>query len=309
MIISTKATYILLSLIGLLWGFQPITLKWLLPYWTPATITTFRFLVVGMVILFYQYFRLGRDMAKLLPRKTDWPWIVFMGINGQMLNSVLQFHGLQFTTVTNSTLITATTPAITSVCAYLILHEAFSKKQWLGILLSFSGVLAVITKGNFDIIRTMSFNCRRRLLYCIPACLGLLQPGLTKADRPHGRPYGPWLVQSLRDSRNRYLWDFFKHPCPFSLAACSLSFLSLYHPFRRDCRQCLLEHWRQECRSQRQFRLFEFHARHGNGCRVSHFCRSHRTAPDCRSQCDFCRGIPDDAWLIFIQSKNRSELM
>lgn len=82
----------------------------------------------------------------------------FMGINGQMLNSVLQFHGLQFTTVTNSTLITATTPAITSVCAYLLLHEAFSKKQWLGILLSFSGVLAVITKGNFDIIRTMSFN-------------------------------------------------------------------------------------------------------------------------------------------------------
>lgn len=28
----------------------------------------------------------------------------------------------------------------------------------MGILLSFSGVLAVITKGNFDIIRTMSFN-------------------------------------------------------------------------------------------------------------------------------------------------------
>ena len=132
MIISTNATYILLSLIGLLWGFQPITLKWLLPYWTPATITTFRFLVVGMVILFYQYFRLGRD-------------------------------------VTNSTLITATTPAITSVCAYLILHEAFSKKQWLGILLSFSGVLAVITKGNFDMIRTMSFNVGD--IFCIASQL------------------------------------------------------------------------------------------------------------------------------------------
>ena len=92
MIISTKATYILLSLIGLLWGFQPITLKWLLPYWTPATITTFRFLVVGMVILFYQYFRLGRDMAKLLPPQDRLAVDCFMGINGQMLNSVLQFH-------------------------------------------------------------------------------------------------------------------------------------------------------------------------------------------------------------------------
>lgn len=309
MIISTKATYILLSLIGLLWGFQPITLKWLLPYWTPATITTFRFLVVGMVILFYQYFRLGRDMAKLLPRKTDWPWIVFMGINGQMLNSVLQFHGLQFTTVTNSTLITATTPAITSVCAYLILHEAFSKKQWLGILLSFSGVLAVITKGNFDIIRTMSFNVGD--VFCIASQLAWAFYSLASRKLTgHMDVLTALGWCSLCGTAGTAIYGiFFKHPCPFSLAACSLSFLSLYHPFRRDCRQCLLEHWRQECRSQRQFRLFEFHARHGNGCRVSHFCRSHRTAPDCRSQCDFCRGIPDDAWLIFIQSKNRSELM
>ena len=210
-----------------------------------------------------------------------------MGINGQMLNSVLQFHGLQFTTVTNSTLITATTPAITSVCAYLILHEAFSKKQWLGILLSFSGVLAVITKGNFDIIRTMSFNVGD--VFCIASQLAWAFYSLASRKLTGHMDVltALWLVQSLRDSRNRYLWDFSNTlvlsplpPVPF------LSYLYITL-FRRDCRQCLLEHWRQECRSQRQFRLFEFHARHGNGCRVSHFCRSHRTAPDCRSQCDF----------------------
>lgn len=73
--------------------------------------------------------------------------------------------------------------------------------------------------------------------------------------------------------------------------------------FGGNCRQRLLEHRRQERRSQRQFRLFELHARHGNGGRVSYFCRSHWTAPDYRSRCDFCRGVSDDAWLILRGAK------
>jgi drug/metabolite transporter (DMT)-like permease len=151
-------TYILLALIGALWGFQPITLKFLLPYWSPATITVFRFMVVGLLILLYQFMASHWQIRQILPAKRDWPWIVFMGINGQMLNSVLQFHGLQFTTVTNSTLITATTPAITAVCAFLILREHFNGKQWLGILLSFIGVLSIITKGDIQVLLTMHFN-------------------------------------------------------------------------------------------------------------------------------------------------------
>ena len=261
-----------LSSSGFVWGFQPITLKWLL-LWLDASnhydlpVPRRRH---GHPLLTLT-FRLGRDMAKLPAGQIGRD--CFYGNQWTDAQFRAPVPRLQFTTVTNSTLITATTPAITSVCAYLILHEAFSKKQWLGILLSFSGVLAVITKGNFDMIRTMSFNVGD--VFCIASQLAwafysLASRKLTGHMDVLAWPFF-WLVQSLRDSRNRYLWDFFKHPCPFSLAACSLSFLSLYHPFRRDCRQCLLEHWRQECRSQRQFRLFEFHARHGNGCRVSHF--------------------------------------
>lgn len=196
-----------------------------------------------------------------------------MGINGQMLNSVLQFHGLQFTTVTNSTLITATTPAITSVCAYLILHEAFSKKQWLGILLSFSGVLAVITKGNFDIIRTMSFNVGD--VFCIASQLAWAFYSLASRKLTgHMDVLTALGWCSLCGTAGTAIYGIFSNtlvlsplpPVPFL----SYLYITLFGGIGR---QCLLEHWRQECRSQRQFRLFEFHARHGNGCRVSHFCR------------------------------------
>jgi drug/metabolite transporter (DMT)-like permease len=157
-ILSNSVTYALLTLIGIIWGFQPITLKFLLPYWSPATITAFRYLVVGLVLLLYQFLASRGSRSAILPAKADWPWIIFMGINGQMLNSVLQFHGLQFTTVTNSTLITATTPAITSVCAFLILREHFRVKQWLGILFSFVGVLAIITKGDLTVLTGFRMN-------------------------------------------------------------------------------------------------------------------------------------------------------
>lgn len=162
---SHSSTYVLLSLIGILWGFQPTALKFLLDCWTPVTITAFRFLVVRLVLLAYQCCILRGQIRALLPVKKDWPWIIFMGINGQMLNSVLQFHGLQFTTVTNCTLITATTPAITSICAFLILREKFAPKQWLGIFLSFGGVLTLITNGNPGMLLSLHFNVGD--LFCI----------------------------------------------------------------------------------------------------------------------------------------------
>jgi drug/metabolite transporter (DMT)-like permease len=155
---KNSTTYALLTFIGIIWGFQPTTLKWLLPYWSPSTITIMRYLVVGVVILLYQAYIFRDDLSRLMPARQDWPWIIFMGINGQMLNSVLQFYGLQFTTVTNSTLITATTPALTSVCTFIILREKFTSKQWLGIFLSFLGVLTVITKGDLSMLTGLNFN-------------------------------------------------------------------------------------------------------------------------------------------------------
>lgn len=152
---SMTSTYALLLLSALIWGFQPVLVKDLLHYLNPPTIISFRWAGVGCLLLFYLYFH---DRARFWPLKKDWPVLAFMGLTGIMGNSVLQFTGLKYTMVTNSTLITAITPALTALIAFFLLRERLSAKSWLGILLAFSGVLIIITQGNPALLINLKFN-------------------------------------------------------------------------------------------------------------------------------------------------------
>lgn len=152
---SLASTYALLFLGSAIWGFQPILVKDLVHYWNPATIISFRWAGVGFLMLFYLHFR---DRSHFWPWKKDWPVLMFMGLTGIMGNSLLQFTGLRYTMVTNSTLITATTPAITALIACIFLKERLGAKSWLGIVLAFAGVLVIITEADVDVLLHLQFN-------------------------------------------------------------------------------------------------------------------------------------------------------
>ena len=162
---SRSATYSLLVLAGCIWGFQPVLLKGLLAFWTPVTVAVVRFFFMGICLLAVQYCRNNKDLHRILPHAADWPWILLMGLAGQMLNNVLGFQGLQYTSVTNNTLITSLTPAMTAILAFFFLKEHLTGRQWLGILLSFGGVLLLISKGDVTRLLTLQFN--RGDLLCI----------------------------------------------------------------------------------------------------------------------------------------------
>lgn len=81
-----------------------------------------------------------------------------MGITGVSLNNGSQFTGLQYSTVANATLIAAMTPAVTSLLAFVFLRERLALLQWIGIIISISGTLYLISNGNLDIILHISFN-------------------------------------------------------------------------------------------------------------------------------------------------------
>jgi drug/metabolite transporter (DMT)-like permease len=42
--------------------------------------------------------------------------------------------------------------------SYLIIRERLSRLSWLGIALSFAGVLVVVSHGSLDVLRSLSFN-------------------------------------------------------------------------------------------------------------------------------------------------------
>ncbi len=152
--VTKRKTYFLLAATTIIWGIQPLCIKWLVAVWSPVTITAMRYYLIGMTLLALSVYR----GEKFLPPRSCILGLFFMGVTGIGLNNVMQFTGLGISTVTNCTLIAAASPAITAFLAAIFVRERLSLLAWGGIALSFAGALIVISHGSLEVMRTLSFN-------------------------------------------------------------------------------------------------------------------------------------------------------
>ena len=151
---KNRSTYFLLLFAASAWGFQPLCVKWLVAEWSPVTITALRYVAISVILFAFLQTRYG---SVRLPRQIIRN-ILLMGFMGIGLNNVLQFTGLRYTTVTNCTLISAMTPAITAVLAVIWIRERLNLFSWLGIVISFAGTFVVVSHGSWEVLRSISFN-------------------------------------------------------------------------------------------------------------------------------------------------------
>lgn len=147
--------YGLLVAAAVLWGAQPVVVKVLLRELSPLLITFYRYLGISAILLLYLFLRDGKN---LLPPARHFFVLALMGLSGITLNNVLQFSGLQYSTAINCTLVSATTPALTSVISAAFLREKGTALQWAGIVISFGGVVFLVAHGSVAVIRNLSFN-------------------------------------------------------------------------------------------------------------------------------------------------------
>ncbi|OUO37915.1 EamA family transporter [Megamonas hypermegale] len=148
-------TYILLSLATIFWGIQPLCIKILIASWTPASLTCLRYLFISMILFLIMYLR---HEKKFIPPKNCIIPLLLMGLTGIAINNVSQFTGLKYSTITNCTLIAATGPAVTALLSAVFIRERLKLLQWLGIVISFVGVIFLITKGSWEILTNFKFN-------------------------------------------------------------------------------------------------------------------------------------------------------
>lgn len=150
-----KQTYLLLSLATIFWGIQPLCIKILVQNWTPPALTTFRYLLISTILFIIIYLK---KESNIFPPKHCIVPLILMGLTGIGINNVAQFTGLQYSSITNCTLIAATGPAITALIATIFIHERLNFIQWIGIFISFIGVIFLITKGSIAILLNFNFN-------------------------------------------------------------------------------------------------------------------------------------------------------
>ena len=126
-----------------------------------------KYIVVDMdplVLSFYRYFLgfipLTPFFISELRKQTKKPGpgevlsIALLGFIGITLFSVGLFYGIKLSTAINGALLTNTQPIFTAILGPMLIAEALSKKKIVGVLVGITGMVLVVTNGNFTAFET-----------------------------------------------------------------------------------------------------------------------------------------------------------
>jgi len=119
----------------------------------PGIATVGRLLIVLAILLPFVFHGL-KSKLKLLSAR-DWKVLWALGLTGGGLHLALQWLGLHYTTATSGILYLSTSPIFILLMAAPLAGERIGIRQWAGVLISFSGVATIATRGNFNLL---SFN-------------------------------------------------------------------------------------------------------------------------------------------------------
>jgi drug/metabolite transporter (DMT)-like permease len=184
---SRPDLYLLLT--AIIWGSNYSVIKFVLQEMPPRSFNAVRLVIASMVFLAMIAFTGRREGLKRLSAR-NWGVIVILGIVGQFGYQLLFIEGLELTSVTNASIIIATTPLAVSLASAAAGHERLPGVHWLGMALSFVGVYLIVTGG----ARTGAGSLTGDLMMI--ACVGCWTV-YTVAARPMLAATSPLLITGL----------------------------------------------------------------------------------------------------------------
>jgi len=123
---------------------------------SPGLITSGRVVLVMLVLAPLALPGLAARLREF--RARDWAVLAGLGLFGGGVHNAMQYLGLHFTTATNGTLFFSLSPVTIMVLAGLFLGERVRAMQWIGVAVSFAGVLMIALRGEADALTRLSFN-------------------------------------------------------------------------------------------------------------------------------------------------------
>lgn len=159
---STSKSVILLVLCTFFWGSCFPIGKHALSEIHALTLVFWRFVIAAACLALY--LRLMRGQPLSITRK-QWLWVILVSAVGVGGLNLGLFTGLTYTSATNGSLIMALSPLITSLIACLAQRTRPTFSQCFSLLVSLSGVLLVITNGQWEILLSLTLNQGDKMIF------------------------------------------------------------------------------------------------------------------------------------------------
>lgn len=130
-------------LLAVMWGLSIPVTKLGLEAIPPLTLTTMRFLVAAPL-----FFLLAAGRLRV-PRRAI-PSIVALGVMGITFGNVAQSFGIESTSASAGTIISATIPIFIVIFAAIRLKQPVTTRQWFGLVTAFAGIALVAVGSGAD---------------------------------------------------------------------------------------------------------------------------------------------------------------
>lgn len=142
---SQNLAYIFLALASLFWAGNIVLARALHADIPPIALNFWRWTVALVIFL---PFAAGTVRAQWPAVRREWRYLALLGFTGMAAFHSLQYTALNLTTAVNVSLILAITPVAIPVLAWMLWGDRMTPRQGLGIVLSFAGVAAIVTRGD-----------------------------------------------------------------------------------------------------------------------------------------------------------------
>ncbi|MBN1423813.1 DMT family transporter [Candidatus Fermentibacteria bacterium] len=143
---SFRWIYAKLVLTALFWGGTFIAGRVAADDVGPFSGAFLRFAVASVILVLVLAVR---ERESLRVPLGELPRLILLGLFGTVLYNVFFFKGLQTVSAGRASIIVALNPALIALCSAIFLRERMTGSRVLGVVLSLSGAMTVISRGDF----------------------------------------------------------------------------------------------------------------------------------------------------------------
>ena len=147
--------YLLLVLTTLFWSGNFVLGRAVHTVFSPFTLSFWRWAVALAILLPFVWTSL-REQGPLLRRHG--PILLLLGVLGVVNFNTFVYIGLQSTTATNAVIMLSVTPVLIVALSFLLLRQTVTGWQALGILVSLTGVLVIVVRGDLRALLAWRVN-------------------------------------------------------------------------------------------------------------------------------------------------------
>ena len=152
---SAVYAYALLIWANFFWATNWVIGRGIHAAFPPVALSFYRWTVAGLVLA---PFALPRLRGRWHLVRTHWWLFLVLGATGVATFQAIIYVGLNYTTAVNATILNAATPLVMVLMVWAIDGQAATRRQWLGMALTFLGVTLIVSRGEWQNLRHLRFN-------------------------------------------------------------------------------------------------------------------------------------------------------